>query len=103
MLNRLVLMGDESCLRSMVAEISSSLKEIEPIEVVGLNFEDDDEAVFDAAVDKAWNALGALDAFVNCYLYEGNNQTRYSSVIWLQLCLYAFLDYMISRVLSSWP
>ncbi|XP_039123689.1 levodione reductase [Dioscorea cayenensis subsp. rotundata] len=68
---RLVLMGDESCLRSMVAEISSSLKEIEPIEVVGLNFEDDDEAVFDAAVDKAWNALGALDAFVNCYLYEG--------------------------------
>lgn len=68
---RLVLMGDESCLRSMVAEITSSLKEIDPIEVVGLNFEDDDEPVFDAAVDKAWSALGALDAFVNCYCYEG--------------------------------
>ncbi|KAJ0988837.1 hypothetical protein J5N97_007193 [Dioscorea zingiberensis] len=68
---RLVLMGDENCLCSMAAEITSSLKEIDPIQVVGLNFEDDNEGGFDAAVDKAWNALGALDALVNCYLYEG--------------------------------
>ena len=64
-------MGDDNCLRSMVGEIISSLKGINYIEVVGLNMEEDKEAAFDGAVDMAWKLLGTVDAFVNCYVYEG--------------------------------
>lgn len=71
---RLVLLGDENHLQSMVAEIMSSLKRSHKMEVVGLNIEAAEEASFDAAVDVAWKVLGKLDAFVNCYLYEGKNQ-----------------------------
>lgn len=65
-------MGDENSLRGMVGEIMGSLHGIEPIDVVGLDFEEENEATFDEAVDKAWMLLGKLDAFVNCYSYEGN-------------------------------
>ncbi|PKI60325.1 hypothetical protein CRG98_019261 [Punica granatum] len=44
------------------------------VEVVGLDMEEDSEAVFEEAVDKAWNFFGGLDAFVNCYTYEGKIQ-----------------------------
>ncbi|XP_077251623.1 uncharacterized protein LOC143890830 [Tasmannia lanceolata] len=71
---RLVLMGDEICLRSVAGEIMDSLKGINPIEVIGLNMEGVEEVVFDEAVDKAWILLGALDALVNCYTYEGKLQ-----------------------------
>ncbi|ONK58498.1 uncharacterized protein A4U43_C09F13660 [Asparagus officinalis] len=71
---RLVLAGDESCLRSMAEEIMGSLKGINRVEVVGLNMEEDKEATFDGVVDIAWKLLGSLDAFVNCYVYEGKNQ-----------------------------
>ncbi|XP_077251787.1 uncharacterized protein LOC143891013 [Tasmannia lanceolata] len=71
---RLVLMGDEICLRSVAGEIMDSLKGINPIEVIGLNMEGVEEVVFDEAVDKAWIRLGALDALVNCYTYEGKLQ-----------------------------
>lgn len=71
---RLVLVGDEECLRSMSKEISGSLNGADPIEVVGLDMEAEEEAVFDKAVDDAWKRLGALDAFANTYLFEGTVQ-----------------------------
>ncbi|XP_020581139.1 L-xylulose reductase-like [Phalaenopsis equestris] len=71
---RLVIMGDENNLRSLVREITSSLKESDQIELIGLNMEEESEAVFDSAVDKAWKLLDSVDAFVNCYLYEGKIQ-----------------------------
>lgn len=71
---RLVLMGDEESLRSMSKEISGSLKVAAPIEVVGVDMEAEEEAVFGKAVDEAWKRLGALDAFVNTYLFEGKIQ-----------------------------
>lgn len=71
---RLVLMGDEDVLQSMVGEITSSLKGIDPFEVIGLNMEEENEVAFDAAVSKAWKSLGELDAFINCYTFEGKIQ-----------------------------
>lgn len=71
---RLALMGDEDVLWSMVAEITSSLKGTDQFKVIGLNIEEESEAAFDAAVGKAWKSLGALDAFINCYIFEGEIQ-----------------------------
>ncbi|XP_057983627.1 uncharacterized protein LOC131168313 isoform X2 [Malania oleifera] len=68
---RIVLMGNESCLRSIGEKIMGSLKGVMPIEVVGLDMEEDREVIFDEAVDKACRLLGNLDAFVHCYTYEG--------------------------------
>lgn len=62
---RLVLIGNESSLRSIAEKIKGS------VEVVGLDMEEDREGAFDEAVDKACNILGNLDAFVHCYHYEG--------------------------------
>lgn len=45
------------------------------VEVVGLDMEDEREGAFDDAVEKASHFLGAFDAFVNCYSYEGLSQT----------------------------
>lgn len=64
-------MGDEDVLQSMVGEISGSLKGINPIEVIGLNMVEESEVAFDVAVSKAWKSLGPLDAFINCYTFEG--------------------------------
>ncbi|KAL4366595.1 hypothetical protein GQ457_05G019380 [Hibiscus cannabinus] len=71
---RLALMGNESCLRSAREKIMGSVKNGVPVEVIGLNMEDETEGIFDDAVDKAWKAVGHLDAFVNCYAYEGKMQ-----------------------------
>lgn len=71
---RLVLAGDKNVVSSMAREISGSLKGINQVEFVGLNMEEDTEANFDEAVDIAWKLFGMLDAFVNCYVYEGKNQ-----------------------------
>lgn len=71
---RFVLLGDENDLGLMSGDIMRSLKGVNPIEVIGLNMEDEREVAFDEAVDKAWNLLGGLDAFVNCYVYEGKIQ-----------------------------
>ncbi|XP_028772506.1 uncharacterized protein LOC114729636 isoform X2 [Neltuma alba] len=70
----LVLMGDESCLRSISSHIMGCLKGAAPVEVVGLDMEEEREGVFHEAVDKACKILGNLDAFVNCYTYEGKTQ-----------------------------
>ncbi|XP_058103151.1 uncharacterized protein LOC131246774 [Magnolia sinica] len=71
---RLVLMGDDSSLQIIAGTITGSLEGIDPIKVIGLDMEEERESVFDEAVDKAWKSLGVLDAFVNCYTYEGNMQ-----------------------------
>lgn len=67
-------MGNEGQLRSVSERIVDSIKGTGFIEVVGLDMEDDSEPVFEAAVEKASNILGRLDAFVNCYAYEGKMQ-----------------------------
>ncbi|KAL5581394.1 hypothetical protein UlMin_013836 [Ulmus minor] len=71
---RLVLMGDESCLRSVAQKIAGSLEGSGQIEVVGLDMEDEREGAFDEAVEKACRILGNFDAFVHCYIYEGKMQ-----------------------------
>lgn len=73
---RLVLAGNESFLRVASAKIMGSLKGGVPIEVVGLDMEAEVEAVFDESVEKACKILGKLDAFVNCYTYEGSLQEQ---------------------------
>lgn len=71
---RLVLMGNESHLQSVRDRIADSVNSEGAVEVVGLDMEDDRELVFDAAVERACNILGRVDAFVNCYTYEGKMQ-----------------------------
>lgn len=71
---RLVLMGNEGCLQSIGDRIADLIKDTDAIKVVGLDMEDDREAIFQSAVEKACNFLGNLDAFVNCYAYEGKMQ-----------------------------
>ncbi|KAK6912953.1 hypothetical protein RJ641_022554 [Dillenia turbinata] len=72
---RLVLVGNESILRSLRERLISSLKGVDLIEVVGLDEEEENEEAFDAAVEKASGILGKLDALVHCYSYEGKMQT----------------------------
>lgn len=71
---RLVLMGNESQLRDSAEKIRTSLKAAVTVDVVGVDMEEDREAVFDEAVGTARSILGNLDAFVHCYSYEGKNQ-----------------------------
>ncbi|KAL5717483.1 hypothetical protein ACHQM5_010475 [Ranunculus cassubicifolius] len=59
---RLVIMGNESCLKK------------DEIDVVGVDMEAENEEVFDVAVGKAERILGNFDAFVHCYDYEGKMQ-----------------------------
>uniref|UniRef100_A0A6N2L8X8 Uncharacterized protein n=1 Tax=Salix viminalis TaxID=40686 RepID=A0A6N2L8X8_SALVM len=71
---RLVLMGNEEGLRSIGEKITGAIKGAFPVEVVGMDMEEEREASFDEAVDKACRILGNLDAFVHCYTYEGKIQ-----------------------------
>ncbi|XVF13891.1 hypothetical protein REPUB_Repub09cG0008300 [Reevesia pubescens] len=71
---RLVLMGNECCLRSVREKIMDSTNNVVPIEVVGLDMEEERDGAFDEAVDKAWKVFGSIDALVNCYAYEGKMQ-----------------------------
>ena len=72
-------MGDEAILRSIAQKINGSLSlgsasaSYSAVDVVGLDMEDERESVFHDAVDKACHILGKLDAFVNCYTYEGTH------------------------------
>lgn len=68
---RLVLVGNERRLSSVAEKMMGSLKGGQPVEVVGLDMEEDREGAFDDAVHKACQILGNLDAFVHCYTYEG--------------------------------
>ncbi|KAG6526331.1 3-oxoacyl-[acyl-carrier-protein] reductase FabG-like [Zingiber officinale] len=70
----LVLLGNESQLQTMAEDIMISLNEPTYVKVVGLNVDEDHEDNFDKAVGTAWKILGKLDAFVNCYSYEGKMQ-----------------------------
>ncbi|KAJ6290130.1 hypothetical protein OIU78_025949 [Salix suchowensis] len=60
---RLVLMGNEEGLRSIGEKITGAIKGAFPVEVVGMDMEEEREASFDEAVDKACRILGNLDAF----------------------------------------
>ncbi|KAG4930098.1 hypothetical protein JHK86_047059 [Glycine max] len=73
---RLVLLGDQNSLRSIANKImdSLSLADRSTVQVVGLDMEDQSESTFHHSVDKACQILGKLDAFVNCYAYEGKMQ-----------------------------
>lgn len=64
-------MGNESTLQNVVNKIKSSVEGADKVEVVGLDMEEEKEGVFEEAVEKACKILGNLDAFVNCYAYEG--------------------------------
>ncbi|PWA90780.1 Glucose/ribitol dehydrogenase [Artemisia annua] len=70
---RLVLVGDVEVIKSVANWISNDLKEV-TVERVGLDMEDEREAVFDQVVEKSWTLFGKIDAFVNCCTYEGKNQ-----------------------------
>lgn len=66
-------MGNESSVRRAAEKIMDSTNGVVVgVEVVGLDMEEDKEAVYDEAVDKACKILGNLDALVHCYAYEGN-------------------------------
>ncbi|GMP29703.1 hypothetical protein CsSME_00004691 [Camellia sinensis var. sinensis] len=71
---KLVLMGNEYSLRSAAEKTMGSLNGVVGIEFVNLDAEEEREAVFDEAVNKACKFLGNLDAFVHCYAYEGKMQ-----------------------------
>ena len=49
----------------------ASIDGVLPVEVIGLDVEQDNEAAFGDAVNKACDSLGYFDAFVNCFHYEG--------------------------------
>ncbi|KAI4348330.1 hypothetical protein L6164_009065 [Bauhinia variegata] len=68
---RLVLMGDESYLRSVGDRIRGSLKGAAAVEVIGVDMEQDREEAFHEAVDRACKILGRLDVFINCNSYHG--------------------------------
>ncbi|CAN6314462.1 unnamed protein product [Urochloa humidicola] len=65
----LVLVGDEGALAATAEEVRRCGGG--GVSVVGLDFEACDEAAVDAAVETAWRCFAGLDAFVNCYTYEG--------------------------------
>lgn len=73
---RLVLMGDQSSLRTIAHGIADSLSlpDAAALQVLQLDMEDQTESAFFHSVDKACQILGKLDAFVNCYTYEGKMQ-----------------------------
>jgi len=69
---RLVLLGDETALAATAEEVRRCVGG--GVAVVGLDFEACDEAAVHAVVDRAWRCFAGLDAFVNCYTYEGEVQ-----------------------------
>ncbi|PSR87466.1 3-oxoacyl-[acyl-carrier-protein] reductase [Actinidia chinensis var. chinensis] len=71
---RLVLMGNEGVLKCAAEKMIGSSNGVVAVEVVGLNMEEEREAVFEEAVNKACEILGNLDAFVHGYAYEGKMQ-----------------------------
>ncbi|KZV42069.1 short-chain dehydrogenase reductase 2a [Dorcoceras hygrometricum] len=69
---RLVLMGNDGQLRTAAENMEASLNgRCHAVEVVGLDMKQEKAAVFYEAVAEAKRILGTLDAFVNCYSYEG--------------------------------
>ena len=88
LLNSLVLMGNESCLRSIAGKINGLVKGVKPVEVVAVDMEEEREGHFAEAVNKACVILGSLDAFVHCYFYEGTTNLSGSKPIFLLLRQY---------------
>ena len=65
------MLGDETALAATAEEVRRCVGG--GVAVVGLDFEACDEAAVHAVVDRAWRCFAGLDAFVNCYTYEGMN------------------------------
>lgn len=80
---RLVLLGNESQLKSVAEKIKHSLEGSIAVEVVGLDMTEDRESAFEEAVDKAWKIFGKLDAFVHCYSYEGTTWPLFQTNIFI--------------------
>nr|BAH19962.1 AT3G01980 [Arabidopsis thaliana] len=71
---KLVMMGNEGSLRSIVDKIRDSIEGAFPADVIALDMESDSEVAFHAAVQKAWELSGHFDAFLNSYTYQGKVQ-----------------------------
>ncbi|KAF8091484.1 hypothetical protein N665_0445s0068 [Sinapis alba] len=62
---RLVLLGNEASLRTIVDYIRVSIEVAFPVDLIGLDMKADSQDTFLAAVQKAWICLGSFDAFLN--------------------------------------
>ncbi|XP_022934367.1 uncharacterized protein LOC111441556 [Cucurbita moschata] len=93
---RLVLLGNETVLRRTSKEIVESVKGVLPIEVVGLDMEVEGEADFSEAVNRACSILGALDAFIHAYSYDGPIQEA------LHLSEHEFIKIVKINLMASW-
>ncbi|OMO99384.1 Glucose/ribitol dehydrogenase [Corchorus olitorius] len=89
-------MGNECCLRSARQKIMDSTNNVVQIEVVGLDMEEERQAAFDEAVDKAWKVFGHLDALVHCSAYEGKMQDH------LQLAEEEFRKILKINFMAAW-
>jgi NAD(P)-dependent dehydrogenase (short-subunit alcohol dehydrogenase family) len=81
------LVGDEGSLAATAEEVRRRGGGGGGVAVAGLDFEACDGAAVGAAVDRAWRCFDGLDAFVNCYSYQGKNCHRISRQL---VCLYLF-------------
>ncbi|XP_027332434.1 uncharacterized protein LOC113847488 [Abrus precatorius] len=98
---KVVLMGEERCLNSIAQKIMGSLslrsRDADPVvQVVGLDLQSEDESAFSESVDKACQILGKLDAFVNCYTYEGEMQEH------LDLAESEFIKIVKINFIAAW-
>lgn len=64
-------MGNEGALRRIAGNIMGSVKGVAPVNVIGIDMEEENESVYDDRVTRASSFLGKVDAFVHCYSYEG--------------------------------
>ena len=76
----MVLLGDEGALAATEEEARRCGVGGGCVEFVGLDFKACGEAAADAAVDRAWRCFAGLDAFVNCYSYEGTKDSHTDTV-----------------------
>ena len=87
------MVGDEGALAATAEEVRRCVGG--GVAVVGLDFEACDEAAVDAVVGRAWRCFAGLDAFVNCYTYEGRNARCRSNKLTIG-CLDSFICVIFS-------
>ncbi|XP_073287674.1 uncharacterized protein [Primulina huaijiensis] len=95
---RLVLMGDDGQLRRAVEKIEVSLDgRRDAVEVVGLDMKEEKAAIFEEAVGTAKGILGSLDAFVNCYSYEGKALYAFLHVLSIEFVTFSVSSIFLLR------
>ncbi|KAF5725440.1 carbonyl reductase [Tripterygium wilfordii] len=94
---RLVLMGDKNNSHNVAEKLTGALNGVAPVEVVGIDMEEENQDAFDMAVDKACKMLGNLDAFVHCYSYEAGEMQDP-----LQVCGDEFKKIVKINFMASW-